>query len=210
MADYPPNWAPEPEEWGIEDPDGEVVGFDEEGQAIRITFVDDETYYKLWEKNLDSLSEKPALNTLVAHGCDRTELVALLVRLQGLNTPAFTAVSKADVRSAIREIRTAHNRLFNLQFSEISDLFPDDVDWFQVCRDLKRAVSKLEEYDPKFKKNSRPDLARQHATIVEYVRKHTGQPHDNELSILLGVALDKEYDLESLKMWRHRHKDQTG
>ena len=69
-----------------------------------------------WKSRLDSLSEKPALNTLVAHGCDRTELVALLVRLQGLNTPAFTAVSKADVRSAIREIRTAHNRLFNLQF----------------------------------------------------------------------------------------------
>lgn len=188
--------------WGIEDADGEV------------TFVDDEAYYKIWEENLDPDVQKPALDTLVTDGCDKAVLVALLVRLAAYDGPGFPAIAKTvsreDVHSAIDEIHTASNRLFELLFSEIGDLFQNDVDWFQVCRDLKRAASKLEEYDPGFKRGSRPDLTQRQATIVAYVKKRTGQPHDSELSILLGVALDKEYDLESLKMWRNRHKGRTG
>jgi hypothetical protein len=44
------------------------------------------------------------------------------------------------------------------------------------------------------------------AALVATVMHHTGRPHDEEVSALLGAVMNKLYTTENHKMWRRNHR----
>lgn len=153
-----------------------------------------------------------ALATLEESGCDRDELLRLLVRLRKARTTE--PWPRKRLEKLATELRSVSDEVAQLvSWGESRNLgLPDDSEtWLETrsgeLKTLADAIS-VKATDADGRKNQRLDRAKDR--VVQYALGATGRPHDSQVARLVQAVLNDEgYDLENHQKWRMYYSGKT-
>jgi hypothetical protein len=174
----------------------------------------DERHPEEWEQWLkkDAAADASSrLDELVQAGCERTYLVRLLMELHVSRD--WRTFSSAELKVAVKALHQAEHWLARLGGSDLQfelglTRLPGEQDpakfesvYFSLA-EIRRLTAKQAEAANRRESRHRNRLL---AGLVRYVQWATGEPHDGEVTELVGAVLDQE--TFSMSAWRWKHPE---
>lgn len=182
-----------------------------------------------WGKNdvrqtLHQHIAEPALEKLIAAGCDRLRLVSSLqILFNGFGDeswgtliasawPDFHGNSQKKLKRGIEQIRQCASDIERLNRTFFSAVcFPFGSEHQPRFSDLPGTMRKYadawEIASAHFGPKKRPLRAVSKALIVAYVTGATGSPHDEEVSALIAAATKTPYTTDAHRQWRSENAE---
>jgi hypothetical protein len=167
------------------------------------------------EKKLRRLGKLGYLDRLVRDGCERTTILLGLELLELLTQwdrwPGLAGANLRQLRARIRQIERTAGVIDKLNSQPIVATprllnSTADSDFYQLPGMLRRYAATLkarqEIFGPKHQRGKNSVVA----FIVDRVLDPTGKPHDNEVGELLSAVLGPEWNADTVKVWRGRHR----
>jgi hypothetical protein len=170
------------------------------------------------EKKLHSLNRSRHLDKLVTDGCERKELLFGLelveIYMSRDRWERLAGMSLKQLNATIRQIDRMADTIDKLNSHAIFSMatFLDstaDQDLRPLPGVLRRYVAILRAHQSLSGPKSKPFLNYGIANLVACVLDRTGNPHDNEVGELLAAILGPEWNTDSLKVWRRRHRSEV-
>jgi hypothetical protein len=169
---------------------------------------------KTVEQKLDEWGAKGDLETLVAAGCDRKEILSILRVLASQfvddSWERLTGLKKKQLRSAVLKFRDCADRIEGLNsrplmWAAIVCGPRGNPDFYKIPG-LLRLYADIIEFEIENSGPKKNPLENTCKALLVDMALQCGKPYDKAIAGLIGAALGREYDTKNHCEWRSNHQ----